>query len=453
MSLTEIPEQSELQLGEDQRQWVEASGTAIAAYLRSAKELLAGRLSHLKVWAPTHLVDPGNVLVACCNDGIVVRYEKKGQEPSKVFTGWMSDGLSQVASVVSQKLIDIKTGESTNTSDNYGVEWRVVTTSPTGESSLLATTRMWFEATLPNPLTSQPVLAKPFCLLSIQNSLELQLFGEMIPVESGTRPAQPFLARSVMRLPVGWECIEIFPGFTAGGWKSENAPIWAETDILAGVVSRQFQEAQFNNLDPRGEARKQFVSILESYTQLLQSQPEREEILQSFLAGNPLLLCPAFTRYWPKLAFGSHITDFVFQEASGDYLLVELEKLTDPLFVKTGHASYQLNRARGQVQDWRRYLEDNLSTVQRELGLSGISSNPKCLIVMGRSSELTDEHRRKITAMENESPRLKVITYDDVLVNAKAVVENILGPLWNVQGSTQIYYLPAGTRPENLTRP
>jgi len=38
------------------------------------------------------------------------------------------------------------------------------------------------------------------------------------------------------------------------------------------------------------------------------------------------------------------------------------------------------------------------------------------------------------------------MTYDDVLIAAKTVVENILGPLWNVQGSTQIYYLPPGTR-------
>ena len=94
--------------------------------------------------------------------------------------------------------------------------------------------------------------------------------------------------------------------------------------------------------------------------------------------------------------------------------------------------------------DWRRYLEDNLATVQRELGLDGISSNPKCLIVIGRTAELTDANRRKLGAIENEGPRLKVLTYDDVMVNAKAVLENILGPLWNVQGNTQIYYLPPG---------
>jgi hypothetical protein len=105
----------------------------------------------------------------------------------------------------------------------------------------------------------------------------------------------------------------------------------------------------------------------------------------------------------------------------------------------------QLNHARGQIQDWRRYLEDNLSTVQRELGLQGISPSPRCLIVIGRVDSLSPENHRKLAVIENEAPRLKILTYDGVLENAKAVAENLLGPLWNVQGNTRIYYLPAGS--------
>src|SRR4030095_16407754 len=105
---------------------------------------------------------------------------------------------------------------------------------------------------------------------------------------------------------------------------------------------------------------------------------------------------------------------------TGDYLLVELEKSTDPLFIKSGHPSSKLNHARGQIQDWRRYLEDNLSTVQRELGLYGISPSPRCLIVIGRADSLSPENRRKLAVIENEAPRLKILTYDDVLENAHA---------------------------------
>ena len=79
--------------------------------------------------------------------------------------------------------------------------------------------------------------------------------------------------------------------------------------------------------------------------------------------------------------------------------------------------------------------------MQRELSLSGISANPKSLIVIGRSAPLTPENRRKLVSIENESPKLKVMTYDDVYENAKAIIENLLGPVWDVVGNTQIYYL------------
>jgi hypothetical protein len=213
---------------------------------------------------------------------------------------------------------------------------------------------------------------------------------------------------------------------------------------LATVVGQQFRESHFQSLDPKAEARRQVAELLKSYKDLLDSNPEREEVLQRFLRDHPFLLCPTHTKMWPKLALGARETDFIFQEAVGDYLLVELERATYRLFLKDGHPSRELNHARGQITDWKRYLEDNLSTVQRELGLIGISTNPKSLIVIGRSLSLTREDRRKLVTIENESPKTKIMTYDDVLENAKAVAENLLGPLWESPVKTRIYYLQGG---------
>ena len=282
---------------------------------------------------------------------------------------------------------------------------------------------------------------KPFCLLSVRNSFELELLGELLPIEASLGEGQRFLARSVIRLPVGWDCIEVFPFFDFEQWKPDYAPVWAENDLLAIVVAQQFREAQFQSLDPNAEARRQFDELLRSFKSLLDSDPQREEILQSFLSEHPVLLCPTHTKFWPKLPLGAQVTDFVFQEAARDYLLVELERSTHRLFGKNGHPLSQLNHAIDQVTDWRRYLEDNLSTVQRELDLLGISSNPKSLIVIGRSRSLNPENRRKLITIENGSPKLKIMTYDDVYENAKAVVENLLGPIWESVANTQIYYL------------
>ena len=63
------------------------------------------------------------------------------------------------------------------------------------------------------------------------------------------------------------------------------------------------------------------------------------------------------------------------------------------------------------------------------------------LIVIGRSHSLSPENRRKFVSIENESPKTKIITYDDVFVNTKAMVENLLGPLWFGTGTTEVYIL------------
>jgi len=183
--------------------------------------------------------------------------------------------------------------------------------------------------------------------------------------------------------------------------------------------------------------------LLGNFKEILDSNPP-EEILQIFLKDNSALLCPTHTKVCPKLALGNRKTDFVFREAAGDYLLVELEQSSHRLFLKDGHQSRQLSHARGQIIDWKRYLEDNLSTGQHEVGLANISSNPKGLIVIGRSQSLSVEDRRKLTSIENDSPKLKIMTYDDVYENAKAVIENLLGTLWFGNSSTQIYYLKDG---------
>ena len=93
--------------------------------------------------------------------------------------------------------------------------------------------------------------------------------------------------------------------------------------------------------------------------------------------------------------------------------------------------------------DWKRYIEDNLHTVQHEMGLTSISSNPNSLIVMGRSRTLTSENKRFLTTLSSQIPRLQILTYDDVLQNAKTVIENLFGPLWYESGGTEVYYLPA----------
>jgi hypothetical protein len=121
--------------------------------------------------------------------------------------------------------------------------------------------------------------------------------------------------------------------------------------------------------------------------------------------------------------------------------LVEIEKPSHLIFRSDGQQREELTHAIDQITDWRRYIEDNLRTVQNELGLKGISANPSCLIVIGRSASLTEESRRKLIAIQNAMPKLRIMTYDDVIANAKAAAENILGPLWDAGPGVEVYLL------------
>jgi Domain of unknown function (DUF4263) len=282
---------------------------------------------------------------------------------------------------------------------------------------------------------------KPYCLASVRNSFHLCLTGEIVGDGEELGQGQRFLTRTPISLQAGWDCIEIFPSFHLETWKPEYAETWAENDLLASVAARQFDELSFQSLDPNAAARKEYAGLLSNFKALLDSDPDREETLQAFLRDNPVLLCPTKTKMWPKLAFGQKVSDFVFRDATSDYLLVELERSTHQLFRADGHPREELNVARGQITDWKRYLEDNLRTVQGELGLRGITANPQSLVVIGRSGTLTPENRRKLQAMNTEHPKLRIMTYDDVYDNAKAMIENLLGPIVDVGGDTQVYLL------------
>lgn len=418
-------------------------GPTIKAYLDAVKELLDRQYAQLRDIAPAYLTDPGNVLIACCEEGIIIRYERK-VDKRKIVGACFPGNISTATTLISQSMVYCHPDETLPAQlPSSGIKLELSKQDTAGNKTGLFAIEVGFHVVIPKSKEFPAPPAKPYCLLSIRNELELQLFGEIVPESSSKSSAkQPFIVRSIFHLPVGWECIEVFPFFNPDHWKPEYARSWAERDLLASVVRHQMRESAFHSLDPNAAARSRFRQLLKSYHDLLASDPDREEVLHQFLRDHPEILCQLYTKFWSKLPLGNRETDFVFLEATGDYILVELEKSTHKLFRADGHSTAELNHARGQVVDWKRYIEDNLSTVQRELGLVDISANPKSLIVIGRAKTLTPENRRKLTTMENDSPRNKIMTYDDILVNSKVVIENLLGPLWDVGGKTEVYFPP-----------
>jgi hypothetical protein len=286
-----------------------------------------------------------------------------------------------------------------------------------------------------------PPPSRPPPILSIQNEFDLQLHGVVIPadqpdVRSGSS-VDRFLAHSRFRFPVGWQAIDIYPPIGIEHWKSEYAPLWAEIDLLAVIAQRNILASALHGLDGRAEARRRVAHVLDEFANLLEGP---EEPVHQFLKRHRELLCPTSEEFWSKLPFGDWVSDFVFREPHNDYLLVEIEAPVRELFRKDGQQREELTHAINQIADWIQYIGNNKNKVENELGLVGISTNPRSLVVIGRSASLTDDNRRKLVTIQTQYPKLRILTYDDLLASARANFEKILGPLSLVGRNVDLYY-------------
>ncbi len=118
------------------------------------------------------------------------------------------------------------------------------------------------------------------------------------------------------------------------------------------------------------------------------------------------------------------ITDFVVRRINNEYVLVEIENSTDKLFRQDGSFTSDLMKAVAQVRDFQAWISDNIAYAQTKL--PGFR-HPSGMVIIGRRSGLSVEMVKRLDE-ENFSRRghIKIITYDDLLEQAKAVYRNIL---------------------------
>jgi hypothetical protein len=405
---------------------------SIIAYLTAARNLLSGKYTHLQNYAPRHLINPGQVLVLVCPNGIVIRYEEMGSE-FKVYLGKRGDALFDNVLRLSQGVLRcFKSGEKELLSVPNGVEVRFMVISPHGElvkrDGMDDVFRLWFDCEISDSNVRNVPIARPYCSLSIRNKFDMRLHGELLADHGGREP-QPFIARTSVVLPLGWQCIEVYTDIKVEDWKEENAPVWAELDILSSVASAQVSDSEFNSIDTNAKSRSRYKKLLDEFKNLLDSNPTREQELHAFLQKNPFLLCPANTGIWSKVHFGDKVSDFVIRDANLDYILIEIERSTLALFKEDGHQTASVTHACNQVVEWKRYIAENLSTVRGELKFPTMRPNPLAWVVIGRSCRLSDSNKKMLSQINDDHPKTQIMTYDDVYANARSVVENLFGPL------------------------
>lgn len=156
-----------------------------------------------------------------------------------------------------------------------------------------------------------------------------------------------------------------------------------------------------------------------------------ERTMQEVFQRHPLLLADRLSAGmgWviPQKRLGSEfVTDFVIAEqlSPGFYWqAVELESPRVPMFTKSGNPSRQLVHAIRQIQEWRSWLESNITYARNPrsangLGLIDISSRLPGLIVIGRrrnTSDATNELRRQMMT----DLRVEIRSYDAFMERAE----------------------------------
>lgn len=400
---------------------------ALKAYRAAAAGLLSNKYAELASIAPAHLRERGNIFVAVCTDGILVRYDKPGEGELKVRVGEMDEKLATVALQFSEHVIYLDV-EPHYPEKAPKISMAVGKPGEFGEPVATMAIALFASATPTSAFKPAKPPARPTPFLSIVSEMDIELAGEVLPLDSDTErgSGDAFLAHSRFHIPVGWRAIELYPEYGIEYWSANAAPMWAEMDILAAAAQRNLQKARYDALDTRVDTRAKYDTLLNEFQRLLLGP---EEPMHQFLKQHPELISPTCDKYWSKLRFGDRISDFVFREPGHDYVLVELEAPIKELFRKDGQQREELTHAFNQLADWIRFIEDNRTSAEEDLGLKGISTNPRSLIVIGRSGSLSDENRRKLVTLQNQIPKLRIMTYDDLLASARATLEKLLGPL------------------------
>ena len=286
------------------------------------------------------------------------------------------------------------------------------------------------DAVLPGPP------APPARLVSINNDFRILLYGETTPADSPPGSVQPppsrFLIEGHAPLRVGWDAIEILPLLPATSFDTTYAPLWAEIDLQSAVAQTYLRENELAKIDGRAPDRERWTQLLSAFETLLDGP---EEPVHQFLKSHPEILSPTHERVWSKLPFGDRISDFVIREIFNDYQLVEIEAPTRKLFRKDGRPRSALQAPLDQIRDWLTYLSDNRLLLEEKHGLAGISVTPRTLVVIGRSRDLGEKGRTRLRMLEQTIPKLRIRTYDDILAEARVIVERMLGPAFSFVGT------------------
>lgn len=222
-----------------------------------------------------------------------------------------------------------------------------------------------------------------------------------------------------------WDRMEASSKSGSSRWGDTYARMLAVNDVLTFVAAHLMQIRD----DQPPIVVNKLKEIIEKFEDLL-NKAKYEEDLQKFLSTHPVILSPTALKVLSKHELGSeYIPDFVICEIENEYIFVEIEAPSKKLFNKNGDPSAFLTHAQRQVEDWREWIQENITYARNNL--PGIT-DPNCWIIIGRDTALLPRDRKALDRKNKELPHITILTFDDLLKKARCHLDN-LEKLWLIK--------------------
>jgi len=205
---------------------------------------------------------------------------------------------------------------------------------------------------------------------------------------------------------------------------------WARADIevlllgiAAGIAQQQLAEDPFNAVATHCER------VCDEFFRLIDNLETRENQVQSFLEvpANQFLIAPHCKGVFPHKPLGGNrfVPDFTVHRPDGDYHLIEIESPNTLIYQAKGQEqTADFSHAIQQVEDWLRYIDQNLLTVRNEDNMPTIY-RPTGEVVIGRDKHMGDTAKIRFQFKRGESGRLSFKTYDMMVSEGRAYAASL----------------------------
>lgn len=190
---------------------------------------------------------------------------------------------------------------------------------------------------------------------------------------------------------------------------------------LHGLLGQRSTTSHHLSFVPAYE-REALHTIRTNFRALL-DQGAREEVLQTFIEENPVLLHQFSPQdLWFKApVLTSFKTDIAVLSHGAELLLIELEKPQTHLLKQDGGVHSELQHAFDQVRDWLHLADEH-----RQAFVACIGAEPKQVgavrgvVIAGRDADYDLDHLRKLKGVD--FGRIRFMTYDDLFAAFDALL-------------------------------